>query len=101
MIVRSNTDLPLPEPPTTPSTSPRLTSRSIPSWMVTAPKRVTTPRTRIAMSSGSSGTCQIRSSENMIEKAASATITMKMDSTTDWVVSRPTLSALRSTLNPS
>jgi hypothetical protein len=31
MISFSSTDLPVPEPPTTPSTSPRLTSRSSPS----------------------------------------------------------------------
>src|SRR6516162_4917096 len=36
-----------------------------------------------------------------IEKAASATITKKIDSTTDNVVSRPTLSALRATWKPS
>ncbi len=44
---------------------------------------------------------QIPNSENMTENAASATITRKIDSTTDWVVRRPTLSALPATLNPS
>ena len=44
---------------------------------------------------------QIFSTENTIENAASVTMTKKIDSTTDWVVSRPTLSALRVTLNPS
>ncbi len=39
----------------------------------------------------------IRSIENSTENAASATITRKIDSTTDKVVSRPTLSALRAT----
>src|SRR5216684_4496634 len=34
---------------------------------------------------------QILSSEKRIEKPASATITTKIDSTTDWVVRRPTL----------
>ena len=35
--------------------------------------------------------------ENTIEKAASATMTKKIASTTESVVSRPTLSALRAT----
>src|SRR5713226_2227234 len=47
MIVRSSTDLPLPEPPTTPSTSPRRTSRSSWSCSTRPPRRVTSPRTRM------------------------------------------------------
>ena len=47
------------------------------------------------------GIAQIRSIENRTEKAASATITRKINSTTDCVVRRPTLSALPDTLNPS
>src|SRR3990172_7509114 len=39
--------------------------------------------------------------ENRIENRASKTITRKIDSTTDWVVSRPTLSALPRTRRPS
>src|SRR6185437_11932765 len=46
MIVRSSTDLPLPEAPTTPSTSPRGRSRSTPSCSTWPPTRVTRPRTR-------------------------------------------------------
>ena len=34
MIERISTDLPVPEPPTTPMISPRLTSRSSPSWTI-------------------------------------------------------------------
>ena len=41
------------------------------------------------------------STENMTEKAASMTITRKMPSTTERVVSMPTLAALRSTWKPS
>ena len=39
--------------------------------------------------------------EKKIENIASATITMKIDTTTDLVVWRPTLSALPPTLSPS
>src|SRR5215472_14203094 len=41
------------------------------------------------------------STEKTIENAASVTITKKIDSTTDCVVNRPTLSALRVTWRPS
>src|SRR5262249_28942392 len=41
------------------------------------------------------------SAENMIEKKASKTMMRNNDSTTDWVVSRPTLSALPVTRMPS
>ncbi len=44
---------------------------------------------------------QIFRIENRIENAASATMTTKIDSTTDCVVRRPTLSALPVTLKPS
>ncbi len=44
---------------------------------------------------------QIPNTEKSTEKAASVTITRKIDSTTDNVVSRPTLSALRDTWKPS
>ena len=40
---------------------------------------------------------KIFSTEKRTEKAASVTITRKIDSTTDSVVRRPTLSALRDT----
>src|SRR5689334_23040643 len=43
-IVRRSTDLPAPEPPTTPSTSPEYTSRSTPSCTTCSPNRLTTPR---------------------------------------------------------
>src|SRR5690606_39047305 len=42
---RISTDLPEPEPPTTPMISPRYTSRSSPSCTVCAPNRLTSPRT--------------------------------------------------------
>ncbi len=48
MMVRSSTDLPLPEPPTMPRTSPRFTSRSTPSCTTCGPKRLTMPRRLIA-----------------------------------------------------
>src|SRR5688572_3224482 len=44
-IERSNTDLPDPEPPTMPNTSPRSTVMSRPSCTICAPKRFTSPRT--------------------------------------------------------
>src|SRR4051812_10916601 len=47
-MVRSSTDLPVPDPPTIPNTSPRRTSRSTPSWMTWAPNRVRSPWTWIA-----------------------------------------------------
>ena len=49
---------------------------------------------------GRSGVAHIPSTENRIEKTASATMTRKIDSTTACVVSLPTLDALRSTCNP-
>src|SRR6185437_4094858 len=52
---RSSTDFPAPEPPTTPSTSPRMTSRSMWSWMSFPPIRLTSPRTRIATLSSEGG----------------------------------------------
>jgi hypothetical protein len=38
MIERISTDLPVPEPPTTPRISPRLTVRSRLSWTICSPK---------------------------------------------------------------
>ena len=43
MIERISTDLPVPEPPTTPMISPRLTSRSRLSWMTWSPKLFLSP----------------------------------------------------------
>ncbi len=97
MMALSSTDLPVPEPPTTPSTSPRRTSRSSPSWIVWAPNRVTSPRTRIT----AAWLLQTPTYENRIEKSASSTITRNIPTTTDRVVSRPTLSALPLTFRPS
>src|SRR5581483_10271539 len=51
---RSSTDLPVPEPPTTPSTSPRRTSRSRLRWIERPPNRVLSPRTRMIGSPASS-----------------------------------------------
>src|SRR6516165_2860268 len=47
MMVRSSTDLPLPEAPTTPTTSPCRTSRSTRSCKTLPPMRVVRPRMRI------------------------------------------------------
>ena len=47
MIERISTDLPVPEPPTTPRISPRQTSRSRFSWMTASPKRLVRPRTEM------------------------------------------------------
>src|SRR5262245_15534769 len=44
MIVRKSTDFPVPDPPTTPRTSPRRTSRSRLSWMTCLPNCVRRPR---------------------------------------------------------
>src|SRR5579863_71086 len=46
-MTRSSTDLPVPEPPTTPITSPRSTSRSRLRWIVRPPRRVLRPCTRM------------------------------------------------------
>lgn len=47
-MLRINTDLPVPEPPTTPRISPRRTSRSRSSCTVWRPNRLVSPRTEIA-----------------------------------------------------
>src|SRR5437879_2447557 len=47
-MVRKSTDFPVPDPPTTPSTSPRRTSRSRFRKTTLLPKRASSPRTRIA-----------------------------------------------------
>ena len=44
-MVRSSTDLPLPDPPTMPKISALLTSKLTPSCTTCAPKRLTTSRT--------------------------------------------------------
>ena len=46
-MVLSSTDLPAPEPPTTPTTSPLGMVRSRPSWTMLSPKRETRPFTSI------------------------------------------------------
>ena len=57
MMVFSSTVLPVPEPPTTPSTSPLLTLRSRPSWIRWSPNRLCSRRTTMggASSARSSG----------------------------------------------
>ena len=50
MIERISTDLPVPEPPTTPRISPRRTSRSRSSWMTCSPKLLVRPRTSMTVS---------------------------------------------------
>ncbi len=59
--VLSSTDLPDPEPPTTPSTSPRRTTRSRPSCTTWSPKRETRPSTTIgsAVSTSACGTASL------------------------------------------
>ncbi len=44
MMVRSSTDLPVPDPPTRPTISPRNTSKSRLSWITLSPNCVRTPR---------------------------------------------------------
>jgi|GEM_PF-5510598 len=97
VISRTITVLPVPEPPTTAITSPRRTDIDSPSWITVVPKRVTRFSTSITTSSA------IAQSPNVakrMEKAAFTMITMKIPATTDWVVSRPTLSASPFTLRP-
>src|SRR6186713_493611 len=53
-MVLSSTDLPLPEPPTIPSTSPGITSRLTPSCTTCWPKRLTSLRTEMT------GVCSLR-----------------------------------------
>ena len=109
MIVRSRTDLPVPEPPTSPTISPRKTSKSSLSWMTLSPNCVRTPRSRSTTSRPSlmvdelaalraaarlvsvpgSSRHQTFASRKMIENTASSTMTQKIDSTTDLVVSWP------------
>jgi hypothetical protein len=50
MIERISTDLPVPDPPTTPRISPRRTSRSRPSWMICSPKLFLSPRMEMTVS---------------------------------------------------
>ena len=127
MMVRSSTDLPVPDPPTRPTISPRNTSKSRLSWMMLSPNCVRTPRSFSTTSRpsrwstswppskqlgrrGLLGMLLRRgggighhtfASRKMIENIASSTITQKIDSTTDLVVSWPTLSALPRTCRPS
>ncbi|CEE18053.1 hypothetical protein XAC2852_790027 [Xanthomonas citri pv. citri] len=56
-MLRISTDLPVPEPPTTPRISPRRTSRSRSSCTVWLPKRLVSPRTEIASCSSSTSAC--------------------------------------------
>ena len=82
-MVRSSTDLPLPEPPTMPNTSPARMSASRPSCTTWAPNRFTMPRTAMI------GVHQMSSSMKITANTASARITRKIDCTTAAVVSRP------------
>src|SRR5262249_7879361 len=56
---RRSTDLPVPDPPMTPRTSPRSTSRSRSSCTVIEPNRLVRPRTPITTSSAA-GACFLR-----------------------------------------
>ena len=99
MMERSSTDLPEPEPPTTPSTS---LCKHV-QIDVLVQNASTDPRQQ-SLDTDDCGRCgrgaHIPSHEKVIEKAASATMTRKIDSTTACVVCRPTLEALRSTWKP-
>ena len=99
MIERISTDLPVPEPPTTPMISPRRTSRSSPSWTTCSPKAFLRPRT--AMIGG--GRVAAHSQPTDVKKTAkkaSSTMTRKMPCTTAVVVRRPTSSAFPLTCRP-
>ena len=91
MIERISTDLPVPEPPTTPRISPRQTSRSRSSWMTCSPKRLASPRTvMIGWDVAHSQPTELKKTAN----TASRTITRKIDWTTAVVVRRPTSSRI-------
>ena len=96
---RSSTDLPAPEPPTTPSTSPRMHLEVEPVVHHLRPEAGAQPADPHGGRLARSG--HRPSDENTIEKIASNTITRKMATTTARVVLRPTLSALPSTVRPS
>ena len=119
MMVRSSTDLPAPDPPTKPTISPRNTSKSRLLWTTLSPNCVRTPRSFSTTSRPSRWStslaafqrslprgCVLRpphtfASRKMMENTASSTMTQKIDSTTERVVSWPTLSALPWTCSPS
>ena len=102
MIVRSSTDLPLPEPPTRPRISPRRTSSDRWSSTTCSPKPTTRSRTRIA---GIGASVCIRAhipiEAKKMANRPSSTITRKIDFTTEVVVCSPSDSALPLTRRPS
>ena len=91
-MVRMRTDLPVPEPPTTPMTSPRVTAKSRPSCTTWRPNWFFRPVTRITVGSwvaapGRRGDhAQIPSTEKKTASTPSRTITSEIDSTTERVV---------------
>ena len=96
MMVFSSTDLPVPEPPTTPSTSAALDIQVQPVM-----DRLRAEPGDQSAHADHGQLLQTPTYENRIEKRASSTITRNIPTTTDRVVSRPTLSALPLTFSPS
>ena len=96
---RSSTDLPEPEPPTMPNTSPPLDLEVEPVVHHLGPEAGA--QTADPHDGGLARAVHMPSAEKTTEKIASNTITRKMATTTDRVVLRPTLSALPSTVRPS
>ena len=108
MMVRSRTDLPVPDPPTNPTISPRKTIEvelvvddvvaELGAHAAQAQHDVPTVTVIDELAAFGHYTS---ASRKMIENTASSTMTQKIDSTTDFVVSWPTLSALPRTWRPS
>ena len=98
MIERISTDLPVPEPPTTPRISPRRTSRSSPSWMTWLAEAVAEA---VDLDDGLRFPAHSQPiSVKKTAKKASRTMTRKIAWTTAVVVLRPTSSAFDSTCMP-
>lgn len=105
MIERISTDLPVPDPPTTPRISPRRTVRSRPSCTAKSPKRLTSPSITIGASLSYWGVfaCITQPHPTSVKntaKKASSTITAKIADTTAIVVRRPTSSESPRTCMP-
>ena len=86
MIVRNNTVLPLPEPPTRPRTSPRRMSSDNRSSTVWSPNPTTRSRTSMIGSPACCTMPHIPIDAKYMAKSPSSTITRKMDFTTEAVV---------------
>ena len=107
---RISTDLPVPDPPTTPRISPRRTVRSRSSWITWSPNWFLRPRTTITGSpsraSRSDDAVDRRFHQiqpifsKKMANTASSTMTRKMPCTTAAVVFSPTCSASPETCIP-